>query len=390
MFLKDVARVLYAPHKVFKDVIQNPSYLGPILALLLFVAFESGYTYSVLAKSNIEQTLPTGDKGDVWTNGASYWTANAGVVVTNNYVNFVNGTTGTTYGNGSIQFEATNQSQIMGRIANFDQMINCGPNGYQNLSIRVNLVTPDVKPENVSLYLSSLSSSSFYYDLTPLVSNANITEWNNMTIPVGRGSWISSSSNANWENITGLELDFTYANNYHVAILVDGLFFRGLYKPALQIDAVSYMANGILSAFTQYVLEWLVLTALIWGLIKVFKGQVTWKPIFIAVGIALMVMVVQALLTALVAQATIPQLYYPQEYFAGIPKEYTVAAQGLQNAISTFYQISIYIQLAVYAWLFAVNVFIVRTVTTFNWGKSMTIAAASLLLTIIIGLLIGF
>lgn len=390
MFLKDLTRVLYAPHKVFKDVIQNPSYLGPILALLLFVAFESGYTYSVLGKSNIEQTLPIGDKGDPWTNDLTYWTANTGVALTNNHTNFVNGTTGTTYGNGSIQFEATNESQIVAKITDFGQEINCGSNGFQNLSIRVNLITPDAKPENVSLYLTSLSSSRFYYDLTSAVSNGNITEWNNITIPVGRGNWINSNSNANWANITGLELDFTYSNDSHVTFLVDGLFFRGLYKPALQIDAVTYMANGILSAFTQYVLEWLVLTALVWGLIKVFKGQATWKPIFIAVGIALMVMVVQALLTAIVAQATIPSLYYQQEYFAGIPNEYAVAAQSLQNAISTFYQISIYIQLAVYVWLFAVNVFIVRAVSTFNWGKSMTIAAASLLLTIVIGLLIGF
>jgi Yip1 domain len=390
LFLKDVARVLYAPHKVFKEVVQNPSYLGPVLVLLLFVAFESGYTFSVLAKSNLEQTLPAGDKGDIWTGSTTYWSANTGVVVNSNYSNFINGTTGTTYGNGSIQFEATNASRIDAKIDSFGQNVNCGPNGYQNLSIRINFVTPDAKPENVSLYLTSLSSSRFYYDLTAAVSNITINEWNNLTIPVGRGNWVSSDSNADWANVTGLELDFTYSNNSHITILADGLFFRGLYKPALEIDAVSYLANGILSSFTQYVLEWLVLTALIWGLVKVFKGTVTWKPIFVCVGLALMVMVVQALITAIVAQATIPTLYYPMEYFAGIPNEYAVASQGLQNAINTFYQISIYVQLAVYVWLFTVSVFIVRAVTTFTYGKSMTIAAASLLLTIVIGLLVGF
>ena len=42
MFANDVLKVLYAPHKVFKQVIQNPKYWGPILVFIIFIVARRG------------------------------------------------------------------------------------------------------------------------------------------------------------------------------------------------------------------------------------------------------------------------------------------------------------------------------------------------------------
>ena len=388
MPVSDIIKVIYAPQKVFKEIVQNPKYLAPALVLILFVAAQLGASYAVLSKSYIEQSQPTGQKGgDIWTENATFWTANTGVAITNNYTDFINGTY---YGNSSIQFNDSNITQILAKIVNLGQTINCGANGFQNLSLRVNLVTPEAKPENVSLFLYSLSSSNFYYDLTDAFSNSTANVWNNITVPVGHGNWVSSSSSANWENITGLEIDFTWANNSNITLRIDGLFFRGLYKTPLETDAFSYLSSATLSAFTTFVLRWLVLTGLIYVLIKVFKGTVTWKPIMVAVGIALIVTAIQAVITIGIAEATLPNIYYPFEYFAGVSGETAVAFQNFSNTVALFNSVANYMQIAIYVWTFALDAIIVRALTAYTWGRTIVVSAASLLLTIIIGLFLGF
>jgi hypothetical protein len=37
MSMREVFRILYAPHKAFKEIIQNPKYVGPILVMILFI-----------------------------------------------------------------------------------------------------------------------------------------------------------------------------------------------------------------------------------------------------------------------------------------------------------------------------------------------------------------
>jgi hypothetical protein len=55
---KDILRVLYAPHKVFKDIIQKPGYVGPFILLLIFVLAQVGGAYVVASRSYIETTAP--------------------------------------------------------------------------------------------------------------------------------------------------------------------------------------------------------------------------------------------------------------------------------------------------------------------------------------------
>ena len=415
MVAKNILKVLYAPHKVFKEIIQNPGYLGPFVLLIIFVLAQVGGAYVVASRSYIEtsapQTLPLSGQGDLWTEDAAFWKANEGVTVRNNTVDYINSSYATT----SIEFTASNASNVWTEI-NFDGSVNCGVGGFQNVSFRVKLLAPDVTPENVSFYLNSLSGSNFYYDLTSEFSNSAINVWNNITLTVGSSAegWVSSGASATWENVTGLKLDFTWSNDSNVDLRVDGLFFKGDYEGILDLYDISYLANAALNAFAPFLFEWLLLTGLIYVMIKGLKGNVIWRPLMVAVGFALVVIVIQAAILAVVYTA-LPNLYYPLEVLAGAPEEFAVAYQVILDEIAFVTLVGGVIQAAVYVWTVALGTFIVRAVTSdakiaeqlgvgkaasettasgevegFSWIKCILVSGASLFLTILIlGLVLG-
>ncbi len=414
MVVKDILRVLYAPHKVFKDIIQNPKYWGPFILLLIFVLAQIGSSYVVASRSYIEQTMPVGDQGDVWTENAALWQAGPSVTIRNNTADFINSTL--YYGSTSIEFAASNASNVWMELNSLDGSVNCGADGFKNVSLRVKLVAPDAKPENVSLYLYSLSGSNFYYDLTSEFSNSVVNVWNNLTLTVGVGSegWVSNGNGATWENITGLKMEFTWPSNSSITLRIDGLFFRGKFQDPFELYGISYIATSAMNAIAPFLFEWLILTGLMYLLIKGLKGNVVWRPLMVAVGFALIALVVQALILAVV-YTSLPSLFYPLEVLAGTPGEFEVAYQVILDEIAFVTMVGAIIQLAVYVWTVALGTFITRAitgdkkiaeqlsmgkvasdttissdVTEFSWMKCLLVSGASLLLTIIIlGLLLG-
>ncbi|MCJ7559877.1 hypothetical protein MUO79_04575 [Candidatus Bathyarchaeota archaeon] len=399
MVINDILKVLYAPHKVFKEIIQNPRYLGAFILLIIFVVAQIGSSYVVASRSYVEQTMPMGDQGDVWTGNATLWQASSGVAITNNYADFINGTY---YGSSSVQFAVNNSTNIQMALKDLGGSVNCGADGFKNISLRVKIVTPDVKPENVSLYLYSLSDSNFfYYDLTNAFSSSAMNVWNNITVPVGSGGWLSSNTAASWENITSLRMDFMWSSNSSIDMRIDGLFFRGGFKDPLEIyGTASYLAQSALSGITPFLFEWLLLTALLYVIIKGLKGNVTWRPLMVAVGFALITMVIQALILA-VAYTTLPNLYYPLEVLANIPGEFNVAYNAISNEIAFVTLVGSIVQAVVYVWTVALGAIITRNITVqvgegslgvqqFGWLKSVLVSGASFLLTILIlGFVLG-
>ena len=74
----------------------------------------------------------------------------------------------------------------------------------------------------------------------------------------------------------------------------------------------------LLQAFSlQFLLEWILITGILFLILKVLKSSVMWKPIFIAVGFALVVMVVRSLIN-LVATLALPAVYYPFDLSGGV------------------------------------------------------------------------
>ncbi len=246
-----------------------------------------------------------------------------------------------------------------------------------------------------------MGDSTFSYDLTSEFSNSVVNVWNNVTVPVGSESgWASSSVAATWENITGIKMEFTWSTSQGINMRVDGLFFRGIFESPLEIYGTSYIASSALNAITPFLFQWLLLTGLMYIIIKGLKGNVVWKPLMIAVGFALVTMVIQTLLIVGV-YLTLPDVYYPLEVLAGVVGEFQAAYQVILDSIATVTQISLYIQVAIYVWLVGLSTIITREITAqpvegapvaqqFGWMKSILTAAGSFLLTLLIlGFLVG-
>jgi len=398
LLVDDILKVLYAPQKAFKEIVRNPKYLGPFILLIIFLVASIGSSYVVASRSYVEQTMPTNNQGDVWTENATLWTASPGVVITNNYFDFINASS--YFGSTSVEFAANNVTNIQMALNDLDGSVNCGVGGFQNISFRVKLVNPNVKPVNVTLYLYSLSELNFFsYDLTSMFSsNSTGSVWNNMTIPVGPNASWTRINTATWDNITSLKMSFAWPTSSSIELLVDGLFFRGVFQTPLEIYGVSYFGTSALNAVTPFIFQWLLLTGLIYIMIKGLKGNVTWKPLMVAIGFALITLVIQALIL-IVVYTGLPKIYYPLEVLAGVSGESNVAYQVISNEVAQVSLIAGIVQAVVYAWIVALGAIITRDVTAplttpaaeglqgvqqFGWLKSILISAASFLLTLLI------
>jgi len=395
----DIIRVLYEPHKAFKKIIHEAKYLGPFIVLVIFIIAQLGSAYVVASKSYIEQTMPASGQGDTWTENAALWTASSGVTISNNTLDYVNSTY---YGTISIDFSASNVSSVWveNKWSDLNGTVNCAADGFKNVSFRMKIAAPDVKPESVTLYLYSFYGAYYQRDLTSEFSSNTLNDWNNITVPVGPESgWESSGVDASW-NITGIKLEFTWPSNQNVDLRLDGLFFRGIFTGPLEVYGVSYLASSVVNAITPFLFEWLLLTGLMYIIIKGLKGNVVWKPLMVAVGFALVVLVIQAFIS-LAVYTTLPSLYYPLEVLAGVSGEFEVAYQVLLDAIATVTQITGIVQVAAYVWIVALGAIIAHDITSqtvenaptlpqFGWMKSLLTSAASFMLTLVIlGFVLG-
>jgi hypothetical protein len=178
------------------------------------------------------------------------------------------------------------------------------------------------------------------------------------------------------------------------------LFFRGIYAASLDLYGSSVIVSSALGAATPFLFQWLLLTGLIYLLIKGLKGSVVWKPVMVAVGFALVTLVVQSIILLGVYAAMLPDLYYSVEFIVGVPGEAAMASQALQTTIAQVLEIGGAVQIAVYVWIIALGAFITREVTAttpvapqvegmpsvqqFGWSKCLLVSGASFLLTLLI------
>ncbi len=90
------------------------------------------------------------------------------------------------FGNSSLEINAKNTNKISAALSNAFN-VNCSAGGFENLSMTIKMVEPQVAPQSAALTLYSINDSNYYtYDLTSALSNSTtIGLWNNLTIPVG-------------------------------------------------------------------------------------------------------------------------------------------------------------------------------------------------------------
>lgn len=311
----------------------------------------------------------------------------SGVNITENFVDFINASD---YGNRSISFSTLNAFNITMLITNIGP-VNCsGPNGYENVSLRVKMVDPQIPPSNASIYLFSGGSPNYYYlNLKDgYFSNVTAGVWNNLTIPLATGSWVNNNANADWGNITGLRLEFDWPQNSNITMLVDGLFFRGLFTTPIDAAGASYLFSYSLSGVLQFAIEWFFISGIIFISAKGLGSKTTWKPILIPVGFILIVLFVQTIANTIVI-STLPNLYYPFELFGGTTSERTAAIDKLSSQVGLASAVSGYIQLAALVWIIALCATAVHLLTEFSWVKSAVVSAAAVAVTYLVGLFLG-
>ncbi|MFX1476465.1 MAG: Yip1 family protein, partial [Promethearchaeota archaeon] len=346
MFAYGIFKVIYAPFKAFKEIIQNPRYIGPILVMILFIVANVGFVYAAVSRTYVEQTLPTGSQLDEWTENCTLWTSGPGVEIrcSGDHID------GSYYGNKSIEFSIADRKQIWMRL-NTTEPVNCSIEGYKNMSFRVKLIpstTTDLN--NASILLQSSPADYFLYDMTEHFTPFNSDLWNNLTIAVGpeSGHWMNSTANADWSNITSLKFEFTWSENTNVTVRLDGLFFRGIFK-SLAEDASIYILNFSVSAFMQFTIKWVLLTGLLYIIGKTLGAKTVWKTLLILVGFALITLFIQALITA-ATYATLPTLYYPLELIGGVQGESEIAYDKILEDTWLVSQVNSYVQIAIHIW----------------------------------------
>ena len=395
MVFKEILGVIYAPHKTFKKIAENPKYWGVAIIIVLFVALQASYYYTYYSKINYEQTSPPTTQLSAFTSAnSSLWVTTQGVAVTQNFNDFINQTY---YGNNSLQFAVSNNNSLTGALNPFGFTVNCGQDGFRNLSMSLKQVSPNVAPQSaiVTLYTANGTSSYFKLDITSML-NSNLGQWNNLTIPVGTQDWQSTGS-PNWSEITGLKLDLTFSSASNITVLLQGVFFRGLFQTQVtSLGAGTFLGFAAYSIVIQALFQWIILAAVSFLILKGLKAvNVLWRPLFICMGFVLIVLVFTSII-ALLGSLTLPTVYYPYDfppYASLIYPDFVISAaspasqaayQSIVAATATYTAISTAITVIMYVWQVALVTFAVKAISGFSYAKSILTAVGAVVLTVII------
>ncbi len=413
MILSDLSQVIYAPKKAFKSIVSNPKYLGAILVLVIFIALQAGYEYSQFSKTQVELTSPQAGVFQTYTNASSgYWQSSPDVLLTNNndYFNYTLYVAGygyipDIYGNSSLQLAATNTQNVSAAIGNVFN-VDCAANGFHNLTMILKQAEPQgVAPQSAKLTLYALGDTDYYtYDLTPYVSNqALIGQWNNITLPIGPTAqgW-TPTGNPTWNNITSLKLDFTYPTAQNVTIRLSALYFRAQYVSLAEYGGYAVPFSILQAVSLQFLVSWLLITGVIFLMLKGLKAEIVWKPIFIGVGFALVIMAIRAAIN-LIATLALPAIYYPFDLWTGIgftpygALSYPQQAVGIlsmeaqtafntaQSATAAFNTVTLALFAVAYIWLGALTTTLLGEVKPdYSIPKRAAISAVAIGVTIIV------
>jgi len=379
LFASEIAKIIYAPQKTIRRIAEDPKYIGIIVIIALFIVANIGLSYAFATKVYLEQTVPNGSIADEWTANSTLWTSNAQITESDDYIN--GSYLGFTYyGNASLQLTIANSSQVWMQLGNIGP-INCsGPDGYSKLSLRIKLVEPQIAPENATVRLSSTSPSDYFlYDISNNVSSFNI--WNNLTILLNSEAWSRIGAAPDWQNITGLRLDFEWLQSSNITLRVDGLFFHGPFESLINTVGTTSLFNTAISAFIQFVITWVVLAGLLYIMVRAFGGKPVWKPLLIVVGFILVPMILQVVVFA-VGYAALPIRHYPFELLGGVDAEGAAANNTILEQTFLVAQLETYMQIVTFIWSVALCSLAVHLLYEFKWIKSIPIGVIAYFISI--------
>jgi len=380
LFAYGIFKVIYSPFKAFKEIAEKPKYAGPILIMILFVLAHTGCAYTAMSKTYVEQTTPSDSDLDRWTENCTLWKRDgASISCSDDHID------GGYYGNKSIEFFVKDDTQIRMELDNIGSLNCTGPEGYKSVSSRIKWINPSAtKPNNASLYLYSSQTDYFHYNLTGIVIESNNDVWNNLTISIGpeSGHWRNNTAESDWSNIIGLKLEFMWPTVSNLTVRIDGLFFRGVFKPFMESVGSTYLFQTPLTAFMQFTINWVFLAGLLYVIVKAFGGKSVWKTLLTLAGFSLITLFIQAIVT-LAAYTTLPTVYYPIETLGGVPAEAEVAFKPILEAMQLVTQITSYFQIVVHIWTIALCAIAIGLLFEFSWMKRVLISSLAYLLSLL-------
>jgi hypothetical protein len=369
MSMREVFRVLYAPHKAFKEIIQKPGYKGPLIIMLLFVLSFAGFYYVFSTRVYYDQTAPQLSDLDKWTEDSSLWRSKSGAEVSLNTTDYIKGNY---YGNKSIQFKLENSARIDMELK-INGSLNCvEPYNYTNLTFRIKIIEPAEKPENMSIYIFSENATDKYFNYSLPVSDLEIGIWDNKTIPL---SDFRGFNGANWKNITGLMFELAWSSNKNVTVLVDGIFFHGAYKSLFEMIGSAIIINYVIFGFMEFTIQWVILGIILYLFSKLFRGQPIWKTMLTISGFALITFFIQNIILTGVVLAY-PKMHLSLETLGGVPGEgLTADAQNYMSIL--FIQYYVLERITYFIWIVALCSIAVRLLFNFPWMRSISVSFLS-------------
>lgn len=355
-----ILKVIYAPHKVFKEIVQNPKYIVPILVMILFVVASVGSEYARESKIYVAKTLPSSldsSNPDPWTENTTMWTSNANV--SNNNQNYTL--------QSSIQFNITNGVDIQMELNNVGPIDCADTNGYKNLTFKMEWIHPAAKtPQSAKLYLNCTDPADYFYrDLTDEVGLAGNGTWGNLSWTVGpdAAGWLNSSSQTSWNNITGLKMDLSWAeaDRADLTVLVDELFFVSKNFEPLTGLLASSMGLFVASTVVDYAFNFTIFSMALYVVAKMFHVQAQIKTFFVIVGYALVGMLIMKVLFS-IFYLVMPTLY--------LSLDAVTPAYALENLLLFNFYTTIFLPI----WPMIISAIAVHVGFDLPWNKSVIIA----------------
>ena len=392
MRIPNILEVIYAPQKALKKMAENPTIIAPILVIAVFAVANLSYAYVIGSKVFVEQTVPNGLNQDEWTQNSTLWISNAQMSENSDVVN------GSAYllqyyGNTSLAFSSLDTDHVWMKLDGIGTVDCSNPNGYDKLSFRVKWTGPTTKPRNVTFQLfSNNSSESFFRSLDDDFANSTYNAWTNETILLASENWFQTSSTPTWNSVTGLGLEFTWAETSNQTVLIDGLFFHGPMLSEIDLYGTSYLLSFAYSGVMQFVIKWIILSGVIYLMTRSLGGKLVWRVLLIMIGTTLITMAVLPLVNA-IATSTISSVNYPFELITGFRGE--AAADEAYNRIldrlfwvDTIHTCGLIIRPIWTAILCSVAV---HVLAAFSWRKSFLVGATVYVVDfIILSILFGF
>jgi hypothetical protein len=392
LVIKDILGVIYAPHKTYKKIANNPKYLAVAIIILLFVSLQSIYYYNYYSKVNYEQTLPPTNQLGAFTSLsvnsaydlqiANKWIVTPGAVVTENYQDFINQTF---YAPNSLQIMLPSGNSLSASLEQFGYTANCGPDGFTSLNMNIKQASPNSAPTSGTITLYSANSTSNYFsrDITSILTD-NLGSWNNLTIPVGTSEWQITGS-PDWTEITGLKLNITYPTSSGANILLQGIFFRGQYiTQTSALGTGSFFGIAIYSIFMQVAFQWIIIVIVSYLLLKILKANNTtiWKPLIVTMGYTLIATVIASMLL-IPSALTLPvincpydlpytTITYSETIINSASQSSQIAYESIMASTATFSRLTSAINIVMYALQIIFVTFAVKAVSGCTYTKNST------------------